>query len=31
MTHGIPHIEKGRDQIKANATAPGNGGEAKKP
>jgi hypothetical protein len=31
MTHGIPFIEKGRDQIKVNAVAGGNGGEEKKP
>ncbi len=31
MTHGIPFIEKGRDQVKVNAVAGGNGGEEKKP
>ncbi len=31
MTHGIPHIEKGRDQIKVNATAAGSSNEVKKP
>lgn len=31
MTHGIPFIEKGRDQVKVNATAAGTGNEEKKP
>ncbi|MFI5233835.1 MAG: alpha/beta hydrolase family protein [Gemmatimonadales bacterium] len=31
MTHGIPFIEKGRDQVHINAVAGGNGSEEKKP
>jgi hypothetical protein len=31
MTHGIPFIEKGRDQVHINAIAGGQGNEEKKP
>jgi hypothetical protein len=31
MVHGIPHLDKGRDQIKVMPTAGGTGNEEKKP